>query len=231
MTRQSGYVDLPAILLTLALWLLVLALGFVVGRVVVARAYLQMAPKFESVEATQLERDEAQPEPMQRVPGEVYVPPPAPPEPIEEDEEEGDPSELAAVEPAIEGAEAPTPETTARTTPATPRGSAPEPSGTGADRPRGHQPITASAPAPPERSEADAGKYAIQVGLFTSRQGARRVVDELARTGYQARIEPERRDSQELYRVLTGRYQTEYAARKGIEQLRREGFDAFLVER
>src|SRR4030042_709110 len=47
MKRQSGSGGFPAILLTFSLLLLVLAVGFVVGRVVVARAYLDKAPKFD----------------------------------------------------------------------------------------------------------------------------------------------------------------------------------------
>lgn len=224
MIRQSGYVGFPAILLTFSLLLLVLAAGFVVGRVVVARAYLQMAPKFESAEAPPAEvgAQEAAPEPAQRAPGEVYVPPPAPPEPVEEPEEGAEGIETGDES----GGEEP--------------GRSAAPASESAESGRSQQPQAGSErqaveegaePAPVEPSEAEAGNYSIQVGLFTSRQGARRVVDELARTGYQARIEPERRGSQELYRVLTGRYRTEYAARKAIEQLRREGFDAFLVER
>jgi cell division septation protein DedD len=72
--------------------------------------------------------------------------------------------------------------------------------------------------------------YSIQVGVFSSLQGARQVVDDLARGGYPARISPDKRGAQTLYRVVTGRYQSEYAARKALEQLRTEGFEAFLIE-
>jgi hypothetical protein len=41
---------------------------------------------------------------------------------------------------------------------------------------------------------------------------------------------PEKRGSQDLYRVLTGRYRTEYSARKALDQLRADGFEAFLVQ-
>jgi len=68
------------------------------------------------------------------------------------------------------------------------------------------------------------------VGVFTSRQGARQVVDELARSGFSASISPEKRGSQELYRVVTGRYRSEYAARKAVDELRKEGFEAFLIQ-
>jgi len=57
------------------------------------------------------------------------------------------------------------------------------------------------------------------------------VADDLARAGYPARVEVAQSDGAKVFRVLTGRYRTEYAARKAMDQLRQEGFPGFLVER
>ena len=47
MVKQSGRSAFPTIFLTFSVLLLVFAVGFVVGRLVVAQAYLRAAPKFE----------------------------------------------------------------------------------------------------------------------------------------------------------------------------------------
>jgi hypothetical protein len=67
--------------------------------------------------------------------------------------------------------------------------------------------------------------------MFSAIQGARQLEDELREAGYATRIAVEAGDGESRYRVLTGSYRTEYAARKAVEQLRRGGFEAFLVER
>ncbi len=226
---ESGYGGFPAVLLTFSLLLLVLAIGFVVGRVVVARAYLDKAPRFDvrapgaSDVPSELERRGSAPA------GRVYVPPPAPPaEPpsegvaLEAERSEDEyrwPSESTSPEGVPRRsaerdtrAEAPTPP------PAPARG--PEPDERAAE----------PAPTPRQREDTEQRTYAIQVGVFTSLQGARRVVDELARAGYPARIVPEKRGAEDLYRVMTGRYRSEYAARKAVGQLRKEGFEAFLIQ-
>lgn len=231
MKRQSGYAGFPAILLTFSVLLLVLAVGFVVGRVVVARAYLDRAPKFDVDAAQAPEVSSAEPgRERSAVPGRVYVPPPAPPSEAPEGgdlmsgevvEGEGAPSEPgAAMAPSGEDSPGETAEAPA------PRAEAPT------EAPTEPSPQTAPQPRPtaPEERESEERTYAIQVGVFTSRQGARQVVDELARSGFSARISLERRGSQELYRVVTGRYQSEYAARKALDELRREGFEAFLIQ-
>ncbi|MBN1459479.1 MAG: SPOR domain-containing protein [Armatimonadetes bacterium] len=234
MKTQSGHSSLPALLLTFSLLLLVLAIGFVFGRVVVARAYLDSAPKFETDQADLAEVPDVGSGPAESpVPGRVYVPPPAPPptppdgEPLLPGTEEAEGSETASeqpAEPAVTTPEAPKPPAPpvtrtesqpSRTDPPPPRPPEPKP-----------QPRPQPAPPPPEPSVT----YSLQVGVFTSVQGARQVVDELARAGYPARTVPEKRGAQELYRVVTGRYRTEYAARKALDQLREDGFDAFLVQ-
>jgi len=234
MKRQSGYGGFPTILLTFSLLLLVLAIGFVVGRVVVARLYVNMAPKFEQ----QSGPEPSVPEPVEVAakPGRVYVPPPAPPERPPEGLLEGERPPEEGVGPAGEQPEVPLssgggPEQSR------PEGKRPEGAGSEAGgRPlvptqRPAEPSTPQVRGTAPREEPkEAGSYSVQVGVFSSRQGARRMVDELARSGYPARIEVARKGTQTLYRVLTGSYQTEYAARQAVDQLRREGFDAFMVE-
>ena len=232
MKRQSGYAGFPAILLTFSLLLLVLAIGFVVGRVVVARAYLDKAPRFdvEGAQAPEVSSDPGRE--RSAVPGRVYVPPPAPPPrapdaaDLMSGEGEGEAGESISdsgpPQTAATGAESPR---VATQTPAP----APAPSGEA-------KPSAAPKPAPQPREAAaeekasEESSYAIQVGVFTSRQGARQVVDALARSGFSARISPEKRGSQELYRVVTGRYRSEYAARKAVDELRKQGFEAFLIQ-
>ena len=234
MKRQSGNAGFPAILLTFSLLLLVLAIGFVVGRVVVARAYLDKAPRFD-VEAAQAPEVSSDPgRERSAVPGRVYVPPPAPPPkapdegdlmPGEGEGEAGESiSESVLPQTAATGADRPAVRTEAP---------AAAPASSGEAKPPA-APKPEPAPQPREAASGDGGSeeraYAIQVGVFTSRQGARQVVDALARSGFSAVISPERRGSQELYRVVTGRYRSEYAARKAVDELRKEGFEAFLVQ-
>jgi cell division protein FtsN len=171
------------------------------------------------------------------VPGRVYVPPPAPPptppdgEPLLESAPEGGPQtdaaqqDEAAADSTGQEESRPDERPPARDEGRAARTPQPAPQPSPEPRPRARpQPRPAPPPAEP------AATYSLQVGVFTSLQGARQVVDELARTGYPARIVPEKRGSQELYRVLTGRYQTEYAARKALDRLRADGFEGFLVE-
>jgi len=224
MKRQSGYSSFPAILLTFSVLLLVLAVGFVVGRVVVARAYLDRAPKFETQVSAVPEPEESQ-EPRASAPGRVYVPPPVPPPAPPE----GENGEGASPEEAAEGSSVGL-EAIRQAAEKRPERS-PDLLEPQRESPRA-EPRAESRPTPPPPPPAEEKEkvYAIQVGVFTSLQGARQVIDDLARSGYPARISPEKRGTQELYRVVTGRYRSEYAARKALDQLRKEGFEAFLVE-
>lgn len=224
MRSQSGYGGFPAILLTFSLLLLVLAVGFVVGRVVVARAYLDKAPKFDVQAASAPEMPSELGRERSAVPGRVYVPPPAPPRTA--------PDEVEGIE-AYGSGEAP--EAMSESAPAEaapadagePRRTT-DPPAAAAARERG--PAAQPRETAPEQDVPEARTYSIQVGVFTSRAGARQVVEALARAGYPASISPEKSGSQELYRVVTGRYRSEYAARKAVEELRKEGFEGFLVQ-
>ncbi len=233
MKRQAGYGGFPAVLLTFSLLLLVLAVGFAVGRLVVARAYLDRAPKFDLQAAQAPDVSDEGPGERSALPGRVYVPPPVPPErPAEEGEG------LVVVEPAEEAEGGPV--ASGQPLSPQPQPSQSETSATRSVRPAPVEPARKPEPGPtvaqpppkrPEPAPAPAERvYTIQVGVFASLQGARQVVDELARSGHQARIAPDKKGGQELYRVLTGRYSDEYAARKAVEQLRSEGFEAFLVQ-
>jgi cell division protein FtsN len=229
MKRQSGYGGFPSIFLTFSLLLLVLAVGFVVGRLVVARLYLSQAPKFSKREAAESDTAVSVPEPAPRLPGRVYVPPPAPPEePPETAMGLADPGDgmLLDEDERQQGPE----ESQSRSSDAQPgpaqasgvatRVRIPEPAGDGA-KPE----------APPDGETRSGRRYSVQVGVFSTEQGARKLEDELRGEGRSTRIEVEGRDGQTLYRVLTGSYRTEYEARRAVEELRREGHEAFLVDR
>ena len=212
MKRQSGYSGFPTVLLTFSLLLVVLAAGFVLGRVVVARAYLNMVPKFDT-QAPGVSGEET----GEGRPGRVYLPPPVPPaQPPEEEQAETRKHE--AENEAERGGREPESEPQPRE-PAEQRS---------VEAPQPEEPSREVRP--PEPEQAQSRTYSIQVGVFTSRGGARQVVDELARAGFPSRITLEQRGNQELYRVVTGRYRSEYAARKALDQLRSEGFEAFLVQ-
>ena len=221
MERQRTYGGVAGVFLTFSLLLMVLAIGFVVGRVMVARMYAGAAPDIQRQPVREPEAMAEIAEERALLPGSVYVPPPAPPEePAEEmvetevswAEVEGDAGGEVRV---MEGA-----------------GGAPAE----VEEPGPAVPIAPPPPRPARPTPGSVGegagqvRYSIQMGVFAVREGAREVADELARAGYPARIEVASSEEQALYRVLTGRYRTEYAARKALDELQREGFPGFLVE-
>jgi cell division protein FtsN len=209
---------------------MVLAAGFVVGRIVVARLYVSQAPQFPKQEMSELDASAASHDVSGRRPGRVYVPPPAPPEEPPEapvglseavdewlpDESRGPDGMPVRAMPQTsrhrgeqegQARTSPAPQTVERDeTQLTPR-----------------QPQTQPQAAP--------ARYSVQVGMFSSAQGARKLEDELREAGYSTRIEVEAGGGVTRYRVLAGSYRTEYAARKAVEHLRRDGFEAFFVER
>ncbi len=224
MERQGTYGGVAGAFLAFSLLLMVLAIGFVVGRVMVARMYVGAAPDIQRQSVREPEAMAQIAEERALLPGSVYVPPPAPPEePAEEmveregpeAEVEGDAGGQVRV---MEGAAAAPAEAVGVEGPAPAVPIAPPP-------PRPARPTPGSV-----GEESSQARYSIQMGVFAAREGAREVADELARAGYPARIEVTSTEEQALYRVLTGRYRTEYAARKAMDELRREGFPGFLVE-
>jgi cell division protein FtsN len=204
MLKQRGYGNFPGVFLTFSLVLLVLAMGFVLGRVVIGRLYIKTAPSFEPKVAQRPEgTEDARPEDARR-PGRVYVPAPPPQAPEGDLELEGTVAAAEEGEPAEPPAEASTQEETVEALPTAP-------------------------PAVPEESEGR--RYSIQVGVFISETGARKAAEELTRAGYPARVELAREGGETRYRVLAGRYRTEATARRALERIRQEGLQAFLVER
>ena len=204
METQRGQTSVASILLTASVLLFVLAIGFVVGRVVIARAYLRTAPRFEELSTSESEETAEGGAERQLSPGRVYVPEPAPQEVISEAEAG---SEVAETEGAGEEVSC------AAAAPGEPPELEPSPP------PR----------AGPEAGRAAEGSYSIQVGVFSEEQGARSLAARLDRAGFAPRIQVDRDEGRARYRVLTGSYQTEYAARGAIAQLEREGFEGFLV--
>ena len=197
----------PTAFLTFSLLLLVLAGGFALGRLVVGRANLKQAGQFDKLPTPRPEVGAGSPAETAPPSGEVYVP-----EPSGAAGKESRPQEQAAPPPAEQPGAA-TPEA----------GSPPPPP---------EQPEVMPAPAEgPSASEEKQKRFAIQVGVFVAESGAQQLADELARAGYPARVELGQENGATVYRVVTGRYRTEYAARKAMDELRQEGFPGFLVER
>ena len=189
---------------------------------VVARRYLGSVPHVDVQGAGASELDEGH-----APPGHIYVPSPSSSQPTDE----SDSGRGAAERPADE--ESQTTDEAGPATPEEPKGSATEEGkkrGLGEAEKPPVQPLDSARDKQPAEEPSDK-TYSIQVGMFTNIQGARQVMDDLTRAGYPSRVAREKRGSQDMYRVVTGRYRSEYAARKALEQLRNEGFEAFLIEK
>ncbi len=193
--------SLPAAFLTFSLLVLVFAVGFVVGRAVIARAYVKAGPEIDRQKLPQAEgQEEAKSPPAPLVPSAVHVP-----ERYQEPETPPPGAEENGVEVDSEGGAAPA-ETAA-------------PSEAGAEQPQ------------PQSAGERPGPYVLQVGAFVSEQGARELADELTRAGYPTTIQPDRSGDQVTYRVFTGHFRTEEEARQEAMRLQEDGFDAFLAQR
>jgi cell division protein FtsN len=210
MKKQRGYSAFPTVFLTFSLLLLVLAAGFAVGRLVVGRAYIKSAGQFEKLPVPKGEAGDAGTAEGDQATGQGYVPAP--------EGQNGDTQDQSQPQ-----AEIPDEQTSETPDSGTPSDLTP---------PADEQPPADAPPAEtPKPAEDRAKRYAIQIGMFESDEGAQQVADDLARAGYPARVEVAQNEGAKVYRVLTGRYRTEYAARKAMDQLRQEGFLGFLVER
>ena len=207
METQRGQTSFASVFLMASVLLFVLAIGFVVGRVVIARAYLRTAPRFEELSTSESQEVAEGGAERELSPGRVYVPESAS-RGLVSGAEAGAEAERV---PEAREPEAETP--SARSAP----GETPQPEPSPAPRP-------AAETGPPA-----AGSYSIQVGVFSEEQGARSLAARLDRAGFAPRIQVDRDEGSARYRVLTGSYQTEYAARGAIAQLQREGFEGFLV--
>jgi len=220
MRNYRTHGGIPGSFLTFSLLLLVMAIGFVVGRVV-ARSYtkaplrLEVSPLPEQQRGTKPAGDD------QAAVGRVYVPAPTSPRQppdrasgVESEEiTEQEAQQEQQAEPGVEAPAAAVPLGEALTV-----------------RPEGRR----SRPFPGSSEGVKGGEtkgpeYSIQVGVFTLLEGAREVTEGLTRAGHAARIEVETRDGQPFYRVLAGRYTTEQEARTAQEALGKEGFPGFLV--
>jgi cell division septation protein DedD len=223
MKRQRGLVNLTRALLTSFLLLIVLSIGFAVGRMMVARTYAEAMPKLEKLPVGEPEVAARPVDDRPFLPSPVSVPEPAPlEEPAEEGLEgapEGEETEAGTggAPPGAERTEGAPTEATAET---------PRP------QPEREPPGGLIAPVrPPQAEEGEGPRYSIQVGVFSMLNGARAVADELSQAGYPAEIEVTTAEGQSLYRVLTGRYRSEYPARKALDELKKEGYTGFLVRR
>lgn len=76
---------------------------------------------------------------------------------------------------------------------------------------------------------ATARGWAIQLGSFSSRANAQRLVRELGDKGYEAYVLPTRGGSRELFRVRVGSARTREEARALGGRLRSSGYDGTLV--
>jgi len=189
--------------LTFSLLLLVMALGFVFGRVVVARAYVRTTADLKKAELP------AKPAGAALTPA-------------------GLAGRVGEVEIGEETARMEGPESEDLSQGARPQEAirpAPREDQENLDQRGNPEAEVAEALAP----EVEI-RYAIQVGAFGSEESARKAATQLTRAGYPARIEVDR--EHRTYRVVTGRYLTEESAEKARGEFRDEGFpEAFVVER
>ena len=234
--RRMPRGSFPAAFLTFSLLVLVFAVGFVIGRVVIARAYIKAGPDLEQQALPQGE-GKVEPPPPALTPGLVSVPEPYEPPSTTTESPEG---QAPVIEPAPPGAQegqrlpgqGASGSAAGETPPPSQAVAEPAPRATpaGTERPTGAAAGRAGA-APGGAGDTGARRYALQAGVFVSQQGARDLADELTRAGYPASVEPDRGGAQTTYRVLTGRYRSEDVARREAERLRADGFDTFVVQR
>jgi cell division protein FtsN len=195
------------VFLTFSLLLFVMVLGFIFGRVVIARAYIKGMGTLVKPAEPAVTRQQA------RAPASTVFAPPA------EGSARGDQGSV------LTGTVAPgSPEET----PPEEGGPAPEP-----PQPEETRPPEPEAPQPetPEPAVRDV-RYAVQVGLFGSEDGARDTLRQLTESGHPSRIEVDRQSTRTMYRVLSGSYRNEANARKALDEIRGEGFaEAFVVAR
>lgn len=193
--------------LTFSLLLLAMALGFVFGRVVIARAYIKGVSTMVK-----------------------------PPEPVAPREQASAPASTVFVpsrrrEAALPVSEQTAPETVSQTLADEPL-PGDEPFQEVAPPEEPPPPAPSEMPAPHREVGDDDVRYAIQVGLFSSEGRARDTLGQLTRSGHPSRIEVDRQPSRTMYRVLSGSYRNEANARKALDRIRGEGFsEAFVVAR
>jgi cell division septation protein DedD len=198
--RRSG--SFSSVFLTFSLLLLVMAAGFVFGRLVIARAYVKTASTIRKA-----------------------------PVPLTPANQGGAPL-TPTVTPEVQPGETPNgavdqnaPPQDNGATPDTSGDNATE-AGTG----DGDAADTTSSEQP--RGNGKKSDYQIQVGSFASEESARRTSSQLTRAGYPARIEADRSGSTTSYRVVTGHYDAHDKAQTALGELQRQGFaGAFVTTR
>jgi cell division septation protein DedD len=108
----------------------------------------------------------------------------------------------------------------------TPSPAAPKP---GADRPKSAAPRSRSeeggAAAP-----AKGGPYSVQVGAFSDRDAAKKLLEQLRKLGHEGHIQYMQRQGQPLYCVRVGRYATKQDAENAKQRLDSVGYPCFVVE-
>jgi rare lipoprotein A len=205
--RRRQFGGAASVFLTFSLLLFVMVLGFIFGRVVIARAYIKGMGTLVKPAEPAVTRDHA------RAPtGTVFAP-------------------------SVGGDAAPADQESVLVPDAAP-GSPEQAAEEGTSAPERPQPEEAPSPAPetrepetPEPVVRDV-RYAVQVGLFGSEDGARDTLRQLTQSGHPSRIEVDRQSTRTMYRVLSGNYRNEANARKALDEIRGEGFaEAFVVAR
>jgi cell division septation protein DedD len=144
------------------------------------------------------------------------------------------PGEAAVPELAPADSEPPRPETIGPMTPV-PAQAATAPSGTASPAVAPPQ-TTATTPAPRAETRAvatapptSAGAFAVQLGSFSSRDNANRLVREMTAKGFAAFVAPITSNGRELYRVRVGPARDRAAAEALATQLRRIGQTGSIV--
>lgn len=77
----------------------------------------------------------------------------------------------------------------------------------------------------------NAGRFRVQLGVFTQQKFAQDLVDQLKAKGYEARFEKVTSDGKESFKVWVGSFQTKEDAQQANTELQADGFEkGFVVE-
>lgn len=98
--------------------------------------------------------------------------------------------------------------------------------------PQVNQPMMAQSQIVPQRqrvSVAQAGGYTIQIGAFTTQQGAVNMMNKLRGSGYDAYISQAVQGRANVYRVRVGRYPSKSHAAYDAARLQQSGFETWIT--
>ena len=200
--RRSG--SFSSVFLTFSLLLLVMAAGFVFGRLVIARAYVKTASTIRKA--------------------------PVPLTPANQGGAPLTPTVAPEVQPGATPDGAPDQNAQPPDRGVTPDSSGDNATTEGNDTGSGDTADTAAPEQP--RGNGKKSDYQIQVGSFVSEESARRTSSQLTKAGYPARIEADRSGSATSYRVVTGHYNSHDKAQTALGDLQKQGFaGAFVTPR